>query len=93
MEQIRTAQTELAVITAGFFPLSLPGRGELYPQPDIRLHPDASRNLDDRRKLVHLFHDDKDVLSHFLRKERKFDKILVLVAVADNERRRIVHVR
>ena len=44
-------------------------------------------------KLVHLFDDNENLLAHFLCEESKFDKVFVLVAVADDQSVRVLHVR
>ena len=81
------------MVSAGFFPLAATGAGKLYADTDVRAHADATGQFYHQVELVHLLDDDENLLAHLLCKEREFDKVLVFVAVADNQRIRIVHVR
>ena len=92
-QQFGTVQAELAVVSAGFFPLAATGAGKLDANANVRAHTDATRQFHHQVEFVHLFDDNENLLAHLLRKERQFDKVFVLVAVADNQRIRIVHVR
>ena len=92
-QQFGTVQAELAVVSAGFFPLAATGAGKLDADADIRTHADATGQFYHQVEFVHLLDDDENLLAHLLCKQREFDKVFVLVAVADNQRIWIVHVR
>ena len=93
IEKFRTAQPKLAVVSAGLLPFPLTAGRQFNAEPDIRLDADAPGNFNNHREFGYFFHNDVDVLSHLLREQRQLDKIFVLIAVAYNQRIRIVHIR
>ena len=91
-QEFGAVEAELAVVSAGFFPLAAAGTCQLDANADVRAHADTAGKFHHQMEFVHLLDDDENLLAHLLREEGELDKILVLVAVADDEGVGIVHI-
>ena len=84
IKQFRTCQAELRSIAAALFPFSASTGCQLNANADIRTDIQLLGFTGNQLKLIHLLHDDEDLLAHLLRQEGELDKVFVLVAVTDN---------
>ena len=84
-EQLGTGQSELRGVAAALFPLAATARCQLDAYADVRAYTQLLCFASDELKLVHLLHDDENLLAHLLSEQRQLDVRLVLVAVADDD--------
>ena len=65
-EQLGTGQSELRGIAAALFPLTATARCQLDTNADVRAYTQLLCFASDELKLVHLLHDDENLLAHLL---------------------------
>ena len=88
-KEFRRGEAELAAVAARFFPLARAGACQLDAHTQIRRDFQAFRYLGGGLQLVEFLDDDDDLAAHLLGEQGQFDELLVLVAVAHDERVRI----
>ena len=92
LQQFGRVEAELGGVAAALLPLARARRGELDAYAEVGAHAEFLRGAGNAYEFGHLFDDEEHALAHFLCQERKFYKVLVFVAVADNQAV-AVHVR
>ncbi len=84
-QQLGAGQSELRSIAATFLPFPATAAGQLDTDTDIGAHIKFLGHLGDEFQLVHLFHNDEDLLTHLLGQQGQLDVALILVTVTDND--------
>ena len=90
LHELCGVQAEDAAVAAGFGPLAAGARGELHADADHGLDLELAAAFDDHVELAgHLDDEDAPVSEHG-GEQREVDELLVLVAIADHARLRVV---
>ena len=85
-EEFGTVEPELRSIAAGRFPFACGAGSELDADAQIGAHAHLFGRAGNDVQFGELLDDEKDAFAHLLRQEGEFDEVLVLMAVADDER-------
>ncbi len=85
-EEFRTGKPELAGVATALLPLAAARRGELDAHAEVGPHAEFLSRAGDSLQFVELLHHDEDAFAHLLRQKGQLDIVLVLVAVAHDER-------
>ena len=93
IDDLRRVQAERAAVAAGLGPVPARARGQLGADADPRLDAHALGPLQHERNFVRHFQDDDRLDAHLQRLQGEVEELLVLVAVADDVRLRVVHER
>ena len=84
-QQLSTCQAELRSVAAAFLPFSATAASQFYADTYIWTHIKFLCYFGDEFQLIHLFHNDEDLLTHLLSQQGQLDIALVLVAVTYND--------
>ena len=93
LDHLARRQAELRAVAARRLPAPRPLGGQLDADADARAHADLLGGLGDQRELGELLDDDEDRAPQLRRHQRGLDVLLVLVAVADDQRVLVVEHR
>ena len=90
LHELGGVQAEDAAVAAGFGPLAAGARGELHADADHGLDFEHAAAFDDHVEFAGHLDDEDAAVSEHGGEEREVDELLVLVAVADHARLRVV---
>ncbi len=93
VDDLRRVEPKNRFVPRGFLPMTGALGGKADPDPEIRQHGDFPRALQNQVQLARHLQHQHDLHSHLLGVERQIDELLVLVAVANDIRLGVVHMR
>ena len=86
IEQFARIQTELAAVATALFPLAATRAGQFDADTDVGANLQPFRDVGNQFQLVQFLDHEEDAAPHLLGQQGQFDVVLVLIAVADDER-------
>ena len=86
LQEFCTGQSELRSIATALFPFSGATGSQFDADTDIRTDIHLLGFTGDDLQLVHLLHNDEDLLTHLLGQQGQFDITLILITVTDDNR-------